>query len=253
MSANDLNFNGSVNTGSSELNESANAGSSAVDLEQHKNLERLVGKQGEELGEYRKFMSDMAPLLEKLDSNPELVQGIIDGKIDTELVKAVMDGKVTIGDAKAITSAHTEVKKDLGATKYEKASAEDVAKLVDEKINAMRGELMGTMKASEELRSFESSVNDFITNTPDFEKYASDIDTWLDEHDVTDIKVAYYAVKGQLSEKEAKNQAAIEKAEYEKNLVLNAGGGNSRVTYSGEGARDLVDSLISGKASANHF
>lgn len=252
MGVNDFD-NGSGTPGSSQGNGSDNMGSSAVDLEQHKNLERVVGKQGEELGEYRKFFADMAPLLDKLDSNPEIVQAIIDGKIDAELVKAITEGKVTIGEAQAITEAHAEVKKDLGAKTYEKASADDIAKLVDEKFNAMRGELMGNIKASEDLRTFESSVNDFIANTSDFAKYAKDIDQWLDEHDVTDIRVAYYAVKGELSEKEAKEQADKDKAEYEKGLILNAGGGNGRVTYSGEGARDVVDSLIAGKASANRF
>lgn len=251
MSAN--NFIGSGTPGSPEGNESANAGSSTVDLAQHQNLEKLVGKMGEELGEHRKFMTDMAPLFEKLDSNPELVQAILDGKIDAELTKAVVEGKVTVGDAKAITEAHTEVKKELGEKKYEKASADDIAKLVDDRVSAIRGELMDKIKADEDLRSFEANVADFIANTPDFAKYAEDVNSWLDNHDVTDIRIAYYAVKGELSEKEARDQAAKDQAEYEKNLILNAGGGNSRVTYSGGDAGKIVDSLIAGKTSANHF
>ncbi len=254
MSVNNFDYNnGSGTPGRPEGNESVNSGSSAVDLAQKENLEKVVGRQGEELGELRKFMSDMAPLFEKLDSNPELVQAILDGKIDKDLTKAVIDGNITIGEAKVITEAHTSVQKELGEKKYDKTSADDIAKLVDEKVSEIRGEFMKKIKEDEELRSFETNVSDFITNTPDFAKYAEDVNQWLEEHDVTDIRVAYYAVKGELSEKEARDRAAIDQAEYEKNLILNAGGGNSRVTYSGGEAERVVDSLIASKASANHF
>lgn len=252
MGANDFSFNGSGTPGSPEVKGSDFSGSPA-DQVQKENLEKLVGRQGEELGEYRKFFGDMAPLLEKLDANPELVQAILDGKIDASLAKAVSEGKVSFGDAKAVTEAHNDVKKDLGEKKYEKASAEDIAKLVDDKVAAMRGELLGNMKADNDLRAFEATVNEFIANTPDFPKYAKEIDQWLDEHDVTDIKIAYYAVKGEMSERDARGLAAKDQAEYEKNLALNAGGGNGRVTYSGEGAASMADNLIAGRASANHF
>jgi hypothetical protein len=113
--------------------------------------------------------------------------------------------------------------------------------------------MKGTMKDAEDLRSFESTVSDFISRTPDFSEYAKDIDSWLDSHDITDIEVAYYAVKGQVSEVAAKKIADESKAEYEKGIALNAGGGNSRVTYSGADGEKMIDSLISGKSNPNIF
>jgi hypothetical protein len=50
-------------------------------------------------------------------------------------------------------------------------------------------------KEQKELKAFESSINDFISRTPDFNKYALEVDKWLDTHDETDITVAYRAVK----------------------------------------------------------
>jgi len=103
---------GSASAGSPATG-SASAGS-PIDQEQYKNLESIVGKQGQELGEYRKFFDEVAPLLEKLDKNPDLVTAIIDGKVDSNLVKAAMEGKITIGEAQVISKANAEVKKDLG-------------------------------------------------------------------------------------------------------------------------------------------
>ena len=50
-------------------------------------------------------------------------------------------------------------------------------------------------KDQKELKAFEAYVNDFISRTPDFNKYAVEIDRWLDTHNSTDIDVAYRAVK----------------------------------------------------------
>lgn len=50
-------------------------------------------------------------------------------------------------------------------------------------------------KEHNELKAFEAYVNDFISRTPDFKKYAVEIDKWLDTHDEIDIDVAYRAVK----------------------------------------------------------
>lgn len=232
---------------------SADAGKPAIDPEQFKNLEQLVGKQGQELGEYRQFFADVAPLLEKLDKNPELVQAIIDGKIDANLAKAAMDGKITINDAQAVTKANEDVKKALGSRAYNAASQEDIAKLIEEKVAAAKDEFKSNLKEIEETRSFEAQVNEFIAKTPDFADYAKEIDKWLDAHDITDIEVAYYAVKGQLSEREAKKRAEEAQGEYAKDVALNAGGGNSRVTYSGEGAANIADSLIAGRSNPNVF
>lgn len=243
---------GSGMPGSSTNGSDSGAGK-PIDQEQYANLEKTLGKQGQELGEYRQFFADVAPLLDKLDKSPELVKAIIDGKIDEELGKAALEGKISMKDAEDITTAHTQVKKEIGAKAYSNSSPDDIANLVDEKISAMRGEFSSALKSRDEISSFESSVNDFIARTPDFTEYAKDIDAWLDDHDITDIEVAYYAVKGQMSEREARKTALVDKAEYEKNVALNAGGGGSRVTYSGEQGRAVIDSLISGTSNPNVF
>ena len=67
-----------------------------------KNYDELVarfGTQGQELGEYRQFFQNIAPLLDKLDQAPELVQAIIDGKVDKNIAQAVMEGRVDVRDA----------------------------------------------------------------------------------------------------------------------------------------------------------
>ena len=247
MNANEF---GSANAGSPTG--SANAGS-PTGQDQLKNLESLVGKQGQELGEYRKFFDEVAPLLEKLDKNPDLVSAIIDGKVDSNLAKAAMEGKITIGEAQVISKANAEVKKELGSKEYKTTSPEEISKLIEEKVAAAKDEFKSSLKEMEDTRSFEAKVNDFIANTPDFADYASEIDTWLDEHDITDIQVAYYAVKGQLSEKAAKKAAGEAQGEYAKDVALNAGGGNSRRTDGGGDGENLVDSLIAGRSNPNIF
>ena len=187
-----------------------------IDPTQHAELESLVGRQGQELGEYRKFYQDIAPLLEKLDKSPEIVQAVLNGQLTVDMAKAAMEGKIKIEDAQIVSKAHEIVKKDLGATGYAGTSPEDVTKLVDAKAQELKADFDKQLKERDELAQFDSEVNDFITRTPDFSKYASEIDKWIDEHDVTDIAVAYYAVKGELSEKEAKKQAEIDLANHQK-------------------------------------
>jgi hypothetical protein len=223
-----------------------------IDPAQHKELESLVGRQGQELGEFRKFFSDISPILDKLNESPEIVQAIIDGNITPELAKAAMENKVTIGDAQIVTKAQEEVKKDLGKEGYKGASPDEIAKLIEEKAKEIKDGVQKELKDRDDLLAFESSVNEFIARTPDFQTYASEIDKWLDEHDVTDIAVAYYAVKGELSEKEAKKQADIDKAEAEKSGALNMGGGSGRATYV-KGDENVVDTLIASKSNPNIF
>ena len=112
----------------------------AIDPAQHKELEALVGRQGAELGEFRKFFSDISPLLNVLDQSPELVQAIIDGKITPELAKAATEGKISITDAAIVTKAQEEVKKDLGKEGLKGASPEEVSKLVEDKAKEIKGE-----------------------------------------------------------------------------------------------------------------
>lgn len=213
-----------------------------------KGLEQKLGSQGKELGDYRSFFDNISPLLGELDKSPDLVQAILNGKVDETLIKAANEGKITFTDAAVIDAAHTEVKKELGKKDYSAATTDDIAKLVEEKVGAVRQEL----REVEEARAFEASVSDFISRTPDFSDYAADVNKWLDEHDITDIQVAYYAVKGQLSDKEARANAEANAGEMAKNLAMNAGGGNSRAMHIPEGG-DFADSLIAGRSNPNVF
>jgi len=227
-------------------------GETKIDPAQHQELESLVGRQGQELGEFRKFFSDIAPLLDKLDKSPEIVQAIVDGNITSELAKAAMEGKVSISDAQIVSKAQEEVKKDLGKKGFEGASPDEVSRLVEEKAKEIKGEFQKELKERDDLDAFESSVHDFISRTADFADYAQEIDKWLDEHDVTDIAVAYYAVKGEISEREARKQAEIDKAEAEKYGALNMGGGSSHATHL-RGDENIVDTLIASKSNPNTF
>lgn len=216
----------------------------------YEELETKLGSMGNELGEYRSFFQGISPLLERLDKSPELVQAIVDGKVDQDLAKAVLDGKVTIGEAETVTKAHTEVKKELGKEGYSAADPEQIAKLVEEKVNEVKRDLSKDLKEVEEIRNFEASVNEFVANTPDFQKYAEAISNWIDEHDTTDIRVAYYAVKGELMEKEAKEVAEKEAAEHQKGNVPPAGQSGSY--YIPEGG-EVIDKLIAGRSNPNVF
>ena len=257
-------FNGSDNSGSliqnSVPNPNAIGGGQTqpngtgvtIDPKQHEELESLAGRLGQEVGEYRKFFSDIAPLLDKLEKSPEITQAIVDGNITPELARAAIEGKVSISDAQIVNKAHEEVKKDLGKEGYKGASSEDISKLVEDKAKEIKNELQKELKDRDDEAAFMSSINDFLARTPDFPQYAAEVDKWLDEHDVTDIAVAYYAVKGELSEKEAKKQAEIDRAEAEKSGALNMGGGNSNATrFSND--PNFIDTLIAGKSNPNSF
>ena len=223
-----------------------------IDPVQHKELETLVGRQGEELGEFRKFFNDIQPLLDNLDKNPEIVQAIMDGKITADLAKAALEGKVSVGDAQIVSQAHEEVKKDLGKEGYKGTSSEEVSRLVEEKAKEIKSDFDAKLKERDDLSAFEASVAQFISNTPDFNKYSSEINKWLDDHDVTDISVAYYAVKGKISEDEAKKQAELDRVEAEKNGALNMGGGNGNATRI-RGDANIIDKLIETKSNPNIF
>lgn len=234
------------------LGEASKEKTSQVNPEQFKELESLVGRQGQELGEFRKFFQDISPLLDKLDKNPDIVQAILNDNITADLAKAAMEGKVSISDAQIVSKAHTEVKKELGKKAYSESSPEDISKMVEDKVKEVRTEFETKLKERDDLSSFESGVQDFIARTSDFAQYAAEIDRWLDEHDVTDISVAYYAVKGELSEKEAKKQAEVELAEHQKGLALNVTGGGTRATAVINDA-NVIDQLIGGKTNPNVF
>lgn len=211
-------------------------------------LERRFGAQGNELGEYRTFFQSITPLLDKLEKAPELVQAIIDGRIDKQLAQAVYENRVNIGDAQAVQQAHDTVTRQLGADGVKNISDADLTRLIEDKAQELRKEF----EDKAELRDFESETQAFIKETPDFVDYASDISKWLDEHDITDIKVAYYAVKGQLSEGAARKAADQVAGERAKEVLGNASGGGTHSRYAPDGS-SIVDRLISGRPNPNSF
>lgn len=213
-----------------------------VDYESgYKELETKIGHQGRELGEYRTFFQNISPLLEKLDSNPELVQAIIDGKIDKQLAQAVYEGRVNVSDAQVVSQASDVVKTEVGQKAYEAMSPEKITELVEEKA----GELRKEFEEKADIKTFEEKTQKFIETTSDFVDYADAIDKWLDKHDVTDIEVAYWAVKGQMSEEEAKKAADKAAAEGNQEAVANATGGGVTAQFAEDGT-PLIDKLVGG-------
>ncbi len=216
---------------------------------QYKELEQRFGQQGRELGEYRTFFESVSPLLDKLDKDPALVQAILDNKIDSTLIQAVVDGKISMGDAQVVTEAKDKAVADAGGEKkFSGLSSADAEKLIEKKVQEVRREL----EEGAELKSFEEKTTRFIDSTPDFVEYADEIDKWLDSHDITDIEVAYYAVKGKMSEGSAKKLAEEEEAERAKQFALNAQGGGVTSQYADDGT-PLIDKLVGGTNSPNRL
>jgi hypothetical protein len=211
-------------------------------------LSSRFGAQGTELGEYRTFFQNIAPLLDKLDQAPEMVQAIIDGRLTKDVAKAVLEGRVDVRDAAAVTVAHEAVKEKLGETAYDAAAPEAITKLVEAQVNKFRREI----EEKSELTNFQNYTQEFIQKTPDFAEYADAVDKWIDTHDVTDIEVAYYAVKGQMSESAAKKAAEIAAGDRAKDLLSNASGGGQSAQYASDGT-PLIDRLIAGRPNPNSF
>jgi len=211
-------------------------------------LEQRLGTQGAELGEYRQFFQNISPLLDKLDQAPEVVQAIIDGKVDKQLAQAVIDGREDIKDAAAVQQAHEDVKADLGKKKYDATSPEEITKLVEAQVGKFRKEF----EEKVDLQTFQDYTQKFIENTTDFQEYADEVDKWLNTHDVTDIEVAYYAVKGKMSEAAATKAAELAATERAKEVLANASGVGQTATYAPDGTL-LVDRLIAGRPNPNSF
>lgn len=222
--------------------------------------ERLAGKHSSEVGEYRDFMKSITPLLNKLESNPTLLNAIMEDKITPELAQAVADGKVSIKDAEAVTDAHDKVKKDLG-TDYSKTSPEDISNMVNEQVQKAVGEALGKVESklntslnnSESQRGYENEISDFIKNTPDFVEHSLEIEKYMKAHPaIHDIQAIYNAVAGKSAMEKLKEQTDKEDIEEKKKLAANAGGGISpnATIISGE---DNFDKFIRGKGNPNVF
>lgn len=230
-----------------------------VSKQDYEELGSKLSAQGTELGDYRQFYKDIAPLLDKIQDKPELAEAILEDKITSELLQAVVDGKVDSKTAQTVGNANEEVKKDLGVKKYSQASQEDIEKLitlkvneiVENKVKGITNDVNTKLSKSDEKREFTDKTNEFIAEVADFQDYAEDIATWLEEHpSIYDIDVAYYAVKGKKTVDEAKVEADKKAVENDKSNAANASGGQS----SNSGVitdTNIVDSLIASQVSPN--
>lgn len=229
--------------------QTGNAAELTVPKSTYDELFSKFGTQGNELGKYREFFQNITPLLDKLDENPELVQGILDGKIDKDLAKAVLEGRVNVDGAQAVQQAHQQIQREVGKEALANMTPHQVEKLVEDKAK----EILKGMTEKAEFDAFQQSTRQFIETTPDFATHAEEIDKWLDEHpEITDVKVAYFAVKGQLSTSAAKKAADEAAAERAKDIALNASGGGVTAQHI-SGSSNIVDQLISGRPNPNNL
>ena len=221
---------------------------------QYAELETKLGTQGEELGTYRKLFEDTAPLLEALNDDPDLAKAILEGKISSQLLEDVVSGKVEKKDAEVVTKAHEEVKKEVGEKKYEAMTPEEVNKLVTDKaselVGAVEKKFSKNLSDMEKMQNYQKSISDFIAETPDFPEYAKRVENLIDSTGLTNIKVAYDAVKGQALQEKYKNEEAKAAAENAKNIASNAGGGASQSTAKVM-AGDIFDKMVGGQGNAN--
>lgn len=225
-----------------------------IDYEKlHGELERKLGEQGKELGEYRKFFEEISPILEPLDKSPNMVKAIVSSKLDDNIGLAAIEGRLVINE-EIVSKAHDEVKKDMGKKGYDSASPESIEKMVTEKIRQETDKVRESIRENEEIRSFEKRTSDFIEKTSDFDTHSQEIEKWLEDHpNIVDIEIAYHAVKGALSVKEAQAKAEEDATERAKDMALNASGGRSRASFVGSDQGDVIDSLISPKSNPNVF
>lgn len=246
-----------VGGGEAELKKEDIDLSKYVTKETYEALEKKLGTQGGELGDLRTFFQGMTPLLEKLDQSPDLVQAIIDGKVDDKTLEALSKGETSVEAVTTVTKAHEDVKKELGKKKYEAMKPEDIEKLVDTKVQKAIKDTKASFEKSltgiEDNREFENKVNAFIKNTPDFIEYAEAVAKWFNEHpDQFDIEIAYNAVKGIKVVENEKGEAAKKAAEEAKNVAAAAAAGGSQGAQIAKDS-EVVDQLIAGSPNPNDF
>ena len=232
-----------------------------VERSVYEGLESRLGTMGQELGDYRTFFKTVSPLLDKLQTQPDLVEAIMDGKLDSALAKQVLEGKVDVKAAVMVTKANEEVKKNMGDEKYDASKPADIERLVSEtldrmlapKLEAVKKDLDEGISSVESKREFENDFNKFIENTPDFDVYADQVTQWFKDHPETyDVRTAYYAVRGMASAAEGAQRAQEAAGEAAKNMARNAGGGGSQNTGIINDA-NLVDQLIRPRSNPNRL
>ncbi|MFA5396325.1 MAG: hypothetical protein WC346_09995 [Methanogenium sp.] len=255
---NDEKINVSTETVGSTTSPEAGAGQGGTPeyntlLQQYQELEKKLGEQGNELGEYKKFTDNAYPILEKLgftgDDSDAFISAINDGKITNESLKAIIDGKVTTTEATQITQvAKQEAKQE---SKNTNMTQEEIDALVTSKVSEALKQMDTKVTDLQDELNFEKEVNEFIEKTEDLKDYIGEIDKWLDDHNSTDLRTAYYAVKGELGEKEAKKKAEEDATEEAKKLASNASGGRGSSNGRIEIPKDAFHEFVAPSSSAN--
>lgn len=199
---NNFNFDGSGQPGSPGAGGPSQDGQPPViDPKEYENLKSLLGKQGQELGEYREMFKNIEPLAQRLNEHPELAD-IILGKDDSfleNLIKSVSEGQIGVNEAKEAVKANMEIKNEMGDKAYGNLSVEEISKMVAERVaeetSKFRQELQGEMTTKE---ATDSAV-EFIKTTPDFEKYREKVAELTEKFpEINDIRVLYNAAKGEM-------------------------------------------------------
>ena len=123
-------------------------------------LEQKLTEQGQELGEYRKFTEEVAPLLQVLQEDTELYNQVI-SRLSGDKSEAQAT-EMPVEDARKI-------------------SHEEVEKVVEQRIRSF-----------EEQQSFEKKVEKFISDHPDFRSKLPKIMEVIDQYEINDdIELAY--------------------------------------------------------------
>ena len=228
-----------------------------VPKKQYDELFKKFGEQGNETGELRKFydsVSPVMPVLEKLDQNPELVKAILEDKISTDLLKTISEGKASVSDAKQVAQAHEEVKKELGA-KYDEKSPNEiisaVSRLLDERLGGVKRELSEEFDKQKKLSQFKDDTREFISSHPDFPELADDIEKYMLNANISDVRVGYDAVKGIKLAEKYKDEESSKASEEAKNIAANAAGGSGMNGGKTEDTGDLFEKLVSGRRNPN--
>ena len=257
-SPNPNSFDSSPDSGQLETNDDANVPDGYIPKEEAKkqidNLEKKLGEQGQELGKYRNFFQDVQPLLKKLDGQPDLVQAILDGDIDADVAQKVADGDISLDQGKAESTNNAQNDNNNGdenQTSTQSLSPEQVEKIVEDRTSQVRQEVEEKLTKAERERQFEREIQDFMEQTPDFDKYANDIANFLNEHEeIENIEVAYNAVKGMKLEEERQEQAKQGKKQAAKDRAMNATGGRSQGKKAVKDS-NMLDDLIAPTSNPN--
>lgn len=244
-----------VDTGSGKAGESPINLDDYVPKSQYAALETKMGEMGSELGDARKFIGDLTPLLDSLDANPEVVEALREGKLDGELAKAIIEGRIGILEAKEVAKANEEIKNDMGADAHAQLNPEELAKQIMDKVQPLlagvKEELKKDISEVKEVQEFEKNVAAFIAATPDFSEYADAITEYSSEHpEQENIEMVYHLIKGRALTAAAAADKAKSDVESSKDS-LPPGTGSTRNAPASDGPS--VEQFVKLGRSANTF